>query len=440
MKRWIILISICYSFSVSGQLSIPSLESAKQKITENASIKTSIEKKMNRKWSELTIVSDNWPGYNGTTFSLTRTECGQLMSFLWPDDAIYTQFIIQTPKDKDGVYKSIYAKVYYKRSSSSNEKCLLKNSWEFWEVVVGEPTESGYKEFTEQEAKDILITYLKAGKATILNDFIEISSIDFKGFTQSSENAAIHYLNFYFKGRRAVFTDDRTSILGLNDVERVKFRLKVEKNDNAWVGSNMTIESVYGKYEFNNTGIINYGEKTDEFYASYKTDGWDAIYPSATAKEKQSGEIETLKETINNYFEVLKNKGAELTQDDIKNFIPPSKEDLFTNWFNSFNNQTTRLALVEYNVKDVTPIKLQNEDGSFQKIAFPEVQGKFVRKDKKGKKWKDSTYRCSNCQLYSTSSTTTTNHSMVWLWENNNWYLYNPESIFSESKETFSNE
>lgn len=436
MKKLFLLgIVVVLNPLLSKAQELPTQKEAEQKILNNSSIIKEIEDKMGLPFSKLKMENDGWIGYKGTTFSLARTRCGEKFTYLWPSDALYTQYIIESPKDKEGVYKSMYAQVYYKRSKNTDGYCVLTNNWDFWEVSLGNPSEYGYKEFSVEEAKNLFLYYVKSGKADVLNDYIEISKIDFDRFTQSSENAGIHYLNFYFSGKSAVLTDDRSSILVVNDADRLKFNLKIERDGDKWKGTNMSILSVGGVYELDIEKAFQYGDEPDQYYASYKTHGWDAIYPQATAMDKPTGEIEQLNNRINGLFNVLKEKGAGFALSDVQDYIAPSNNDSFKAWFAKTENEKRRRSLISFDYKGVMPVKRVNKDGSFTKMAFPEVRGTFDLMDKKGKKWKKSTTRCSDCNFYSTKSLSTTHHPMVWIFENDNWYVYNPESLLIQSEE-----
>lgn len=186
MKKTITFICVLFTFGISAQIAPPLLNDAKSKITNNPDIVKKIEEKMGTKLSSLSIESDNWVGYENSTFSLTRTTCGNDKGYLWPDDAIYTKFIIQGKKNSEGVYKGMGVYVYYKRSSNEGGTCYLKNNWSYWDIKLEGPTEYGYKEFNKEEAQKIFIDYVTNNKPSLLNDFIEITKVDFESFGQSS--------------------------------------------------------------------------------------------------------------------------------------------------------------------------------------------------------------------------------------------------------------
>ena len=385
MKKLLLLSLVVCGFAKLQAQELPSQKEAEQKILSNQTIIKQIEEKMGMPISKLTVENDKWKGYQGSTFSLARTKCGKLYEYIWPYDAIYTQYIIQSPKNKEGVYKSMYAKVYYKRSKSTLDNCILTNQWSFWEVSLGNPSEYGYKEFTKEEAKEIFLDYVKSGKAEVLNDYTEISKIDFERFSQSSENAGIHYLKFYYKGKRAVFTDDYSAILVQNNDDGLRFNLKVVKEGDKWVGTNMSIMSISRIYEVDLEKAFQYGDEPDQFYSSYKTHGWDAIYPKATPIEKPKGELEALEARITSFYNLLKEKGAGFTQEDISAYIAPSNKAAFEQWFTKMDQGNTRMAVESFNYKGVMPVKRLNDDGTYTKMAFPEMNGKLAKMIKKRK-------------------------------------------------------
>lgn len=437
MKRIITIFSLLIVNYYSAQIAPPSIEDAKKRITENSQVVAEIEEKMGTKITSLTIESDKWIGYEGSTFSLTRATCGQQMGLYWPDDALYTKFNIQSKKNKEGVYRGMGVYVFYKRSSQRGDICYLTNEWTYWDYRLEGMVEYGYKEFNKEEAQKIFLDYVNTNKPNQLNDFIEITKVDFENFGQSSESAAAHYLSFYFKGTRAILTDDQTTILGTSDVSRVKFILKVEKVGDAWKATNFGIYDAYSSPEKRNLlSEIQYMDKAEDNFKTFKNGGWEAIYPKRTSTPKVSGELEVLNERIKSFMELLLVKKVELTESDLANFIAPSKSKEFNDWFaKNYNNAEKRMELVSYDYKESFPIKIKNEDGSFTKIAFPELTAKYTGKVKKGKKWKDNPSHCSSCNKRSPKDVTTTYHPMVWLFENNNWYLYNPSSIFMENEE-----
>ena len=95
------------------------------------------------------------------------------------------------------------------------------------------------------------------------------------------------------------------------------------------------------------------------------------------------------------------------------------------------------MAVESFNYKGVMPVKRLNDDGTYTKMAFPEMNGKLAKMIKKRKKWKPSTSGCSGseCSLFSTKKLSTTSHTMVWVYENDEWYVYNPESMLGNNKE-----
>lgn len=425
---------LIYGISFSQSNNFPTKEKAKLELDNSKWLTEEISKLMGVPYKDLKVEHDGWLGYKGTGFSLTRTDCGKNkygLGYKWPADAAYAKYVISGEKDKEGVYKVMGVYLFYKKSSQNNGECILEDTWRFWDYKIEKPIEYGYYEFKKEEAKTLLLDYLKTGKATELNDFVEISSIDFDYFSQSSESAGSHFLSWYFKGKKAHYTLDKTTVLGLEDFSRVKLKIKVEKVDGKWTATNFGIYDQYGKPYSSSF----YVEEVEElpYYTNYEQGGWDAIYPKMTEGEKRTGDMEKLQESVKNYLEVLVSKGNELTYQDVSPFISEANSSNFESWFDeNFTNAERRYVFQKYELKNVYPVLFDEE--SLLYVGFPEISAKTIKLKKKNKRKWEQEDRCSDCNKSSSSSLSTTIHSMVWKWEDGNWFLENPESLFLMSE------
>lgn len=437
-KAILILPILLLHFFCSAQWNIdaPSLNETQSKLLNNKALIAEIEKEMGLSFDQLEFKSDGWSGYQKSGFTLSYGQCGEAFYPTWPQDACFTKFIINGPKDKDGVYKSMGVYADYKRSSYNGESCQLNNTWSYAGYRIESAQEYGYKEFSVSEAKSLLMDYLKGEEAHVLDNFIEITAIDFENFGQSSTSAGIHHLSFFFKGTEVQFTDDRSAIIGMEDASSLKMSLQVEKVDGQWKGSRLGLFTG-AFYPYDQSYNPKSTEKVyDEFYADYKSDGIDAIYPKRTEKAKKSGELDELSARIEGYLNLLKTKGLELTKSDLLTYISPSAQQEADTWLTANLTEATKLrVLVDFELEEVLPFKYV-KDGTAMKIAFPEISAKFVRYTKPKKKWLEQT-QCSDCNGGSSSSPKTTNHKMVWIWEDNQWYLYNAQSFFMENELKF---
>lgn len=432
------IICIALSFSTFAQWDIkpPSLNEAKSKIENSAELKKQIEAAIGFPMNKLELKSDGWSGYQGSGFSLFYRDCGEMMYPVWPKDGCYTKFLVTGPKDSEGVYKMMGVYVDYKRSGYNGETCTLYNQWSYDGYRIESVQEYGYKEFNQEEAKNLLMNFLNSGKADVLNDFIEISSIDFENYGQSSASSGLHYLNFYFKGTKAEFTDDKTSIIGLDDSQTLRMSLQIEKVDGDWTGTKLGLYTAQ-MYRYEDVyNPENTEEKQDQMFATYGSGGFKSIYPNRTEVEKSDGELEKLESRINALLKIIQSKELELTAEDVADYFAPSNREASIEWFNTnYTNASKRRQLIEFSVEGGLPYKTTMNE-KLVKVAFPELKAKFELYSKPKRKW-EKVDRCSDCLKASSSASSTTYHPVVWVWENDNWYLLDGPSLFMERSESF---
>lgn len=410
-------------------IKVPDINNTKNKLLADKALIKEIETQMGLPFNQLQFESDGWVGYQNSPFSLSYSDCGDKMYPAWPKDECYAKFIVTGPKDKDGVYKIMGVYADYSRSSFNGEECKLYNQWTYKGYRIENVQEYGYKEFTIDEAKTLLMDYLNSGEAHTLDNFIEITSIDFDNFGQSSSNAGMHHLNYFFKGNEAIFTDDGTSIIGIRDPGTLIMTLQVEKKDNKWIGSKLgLLNGTYRLYDQSYDPRLTTNQET-KMYATYK-DGLNEIYPKRTEKTKVDGELEALTKRINELYRIMEAKKLDLVFTDIQDFFAPDDASFAEEWFiTNFTESPTRYIVLSHNLEKVLPYKYTQNDQT-QKIAFPELQVKTEKYNRPKKKYILET-RCSNCQKRSSSNGAgSTYHPCVWIFKDGKWYLIDAQSAF----------
>lgn len=410
-------------------IKVPNIDDTKNKLLADKALIKEIETQMGLPFSQLKFESDGWVGEEGSPFSLSYSDCGEKMYPAWPKDGCYTKFIVSGPKDKDGVYKIMGVYADYSRSSFNGEECKLYNQWTYKGYRTESAQEYGYKEFTVDEAKSLLMDYLNSGEAHALDNFIEITSIDFENFGQSSSNAGMHHLNYFFQGNEAIFTDDRTSIIGIRDPGTLRMTLQVEKDGDKWVGKKLGLRTgqMYLYDQSYNPELTTVYET--KMYANYKDDGIKSIYPKRTEKTKVDGELEALMKRINDLYTIMETKKNDLVFTDIQDFFAPEDVAFAEEWFiTNFTESPKRYIVLSHNLNNVLPYKYTENDHT-QKIAFPELQAKTEKYNRPKKKYILET-SCRDCQKRSSSDGGTTYHPTVWIFKKGNWYLMDAQSAF----------
>lgn len=448
----VLALGVISNFSIS-QHNFPTKAECEKYIQSNSEVKKEVVEKLGVEWNKLTIVSDNWRGYKGTVFSLSVTDCGyniRKRGNAWPDDAAYAKWVVTTPKNAEGIYKELAIYMDYKRTTFDGEYCKL-GSWHFNGYRVEGGAEYGHKEFTTQEIKDIFFKSVEKGDIKALNNFIEIKEItEDRDFNQNVPQPGQRYLYVYFKGTEGNFADDH-SVMYCSSESGHKMTLSVTKVDDEWIVTNSKIDDRDPAEEALPLGQYCYmdDDEAAENYESYKTGGWKAIYGTKTKRSTTEGKYGKLMARMKQLNEMLLAKGAELQADDLAPFVRPEAHDGLNNEKTniSASNQVfylpylapkdgKSLQLTEHSFGGASLMSKELEDGSIIEFGLPNVKMKFSWIIKKGKKWtpygsSTSNHRCT--------SEPDGNHFQVWVYQNDNWFLYDVESAFCASSKASDN-
>ncbi len=437
-----LLVNVCVA-----QNNFPTKAECEKFIQTNSKLRQEITEVLGVDWSKLTIQSDNWKGYNGSVFSISLTECGKTMrkrGNAWPDDAAFAKWIVTTPKNAAGIYKELGIYMDYKRTTYDGEYCKIGN-WHFNGYRLEGGEEYGHKEFTTQEIKDIFYTAAENGEITALNNFIEIQEITGDNdFNQNVPQPGQRYLFVYFKGTEGNFADDH-SVMHCSSEDGHKLTLSVAKVNDKWIITNSKLDDrdpAEAVLPLSRYCYMELGAKAEN-YESYETGGWKAIYGTKTKRSTEEGKYGKLMSRMAKLNEILKSKGAEIQESDLKPFVRVEAHDGFMDATTNISGSNLEytlpfltpkdgksLLLMEYSFGGASIVSKELEDGSIIEFGLPNLELKYSSIKKKGKNWLPYGYNTTT--LYS-SSELDNGHRQVWLYLNDDWFLYDVASAFNAS-------
>ncbi|MDX1650878.1 MAG: hypothetical protein R3277_00175 [Brumimicrobium sp.] len=449
MKKNLLLATLLVLSTITNaQTGFPTEAQAEKFIETDKSLHKEVEKQMGTTWDKLEVKSDGWKGYKGTPFSLTTTECGQSIRARggsWPEDAAFAKWIVTGPKNSKGIYKVMGIYLDYDRTSDDGEYCRL-GSWKFEGYRLESATEYGHKEFSLEEMKSLFYTEAKAGRIDALKYFIEIQEPQDTDFRQNVPQPGQRYIWVYFEGTMARYAPDH-SVVFCESPDTYQVQLSLSEEEGVWRVAKSTLltptQTKYELSEFQNN-IDQYCEfpETAINYESYQSAGWDAVFKKRTPLPADQGKYGQLKNRIDELYTMLKEKGTDVTEADLKAFILPSRIKEVENnqikidskYYLPFQTEPkeTSLDCQKYNFSGAF-ILAKEYDGRMLDIAFPGTAVQFFKSTRKSqKKWEVSSVNPINTR---SSIVVSEDHSQPWFYENGQWYLYDFGSIYFESED-----
>lgn len=427
--------------NLSAQQNFPTQSECEKFIQSNQKLHAEVEAKLGEKWQNLTVVSDEWKGYNGTIFSLSLTDCGKSIrgrGDAWPDDAAFAKWIVTTPKNKDGIYRTLGIYMDFKRTTFDGELCRL-GDWQpnGYRLEGGE--EEGHKSFSQKEMEDLFFNAAKSGELEALNYFIEIDELKKESsFYQNVPQPGQRYISVHFSGTLGKYSSDHSVTYCLID-GHFKLVLSLQNTDGKWSIANSKIDNYnlnnfqldIGQYCNVNEAIIN--------YESYESAGWEAIYKKRTERSME-GDYSQLMKRLEELNQVLLTEGVNLSQESLLQFVRPSERSNFTprsvklgdQYYLPFETKSDEVSLALNNAKSESVVFWPHEqDGKMVKYAFPELKMIFDKMKKKGKsKWLPIG---GNNAIFVSGSKPEYGHTQLWVLEEGTWYLFDVASAFCTS-------
>ena len=439
---------ILVSTITNAQTGFPTSAQAEKFIQSDNTLHKEVEKEMGTSWDKLEVKSDGWKGYKGTPFSLTTTKCGRNIRARggsWPEDGAFAKWIVTGPKNEKGIYKVMGIYLDYDRTSFDGEYCRL-GAWEFEGYRIESASEYGHKEFSLEEMKTLFYTEAKAGRIDALKYFVEIQKPRDADFRQNIPQPGQRYLWIYFKGTMAKYAPDH-SVVFCEKPDVYQVQLSLNEEEGVWKVSKSTLlTKIHTKYE-----LSEFQNELDQYcdfpetavnYESYQSAGWDAVFEKRTSRPTDQGKYGQLKTRINALYNLLEEKGTDITTEELKGFVLPSrlgelkndKIKVASRYYMPFQTEPkeTSLHCQEHNFTGAFIIA-KEFDGVMIDIAFPGTKVKFFKSARKSKKkWEVSSVNPVNTR---SNISVSDRHSQPWFYENGEWYLYDYSSIYFESED-----
>jgi hypothetical protein len=446
MRRIILgLTMVLLGSYVIAQNNFPTKAECEKYIYSNDELRKEVVELMGMPWDKLTIKNDNWKGYKGTIFSTSITDCGYKIrkrGGAWPDDAVYAKWIVTTPKNAQGIYKEAAIYMDFKRTTFDGEYCRL-GDWFFNGYRIEGGAEYGHKEFTTEEIKNIFFNEFKAGKISALKNFIEVKEINNDNdFNQNVPQPGQRYLYIYFRGTEVHAADDYSVIYCASE-GGYKLTLSVEKDGEEWFVTNSKIDDRDPAEEPLPLGQYCYMDIDDpvENFETYGSAGFEAVYGKKTPRGFD-GKYGDLMNRIEALVAVLKEKGAEIQPADLEEFIQPSMRSELDDPSINISSSNVKISAPFHTDKSGKTIQLkeakyggaifisQEINGEMLELALPNIEMKFERMMKKGKKWLPAG---GNTVRATSNSEPDANHYQAWIMVDGQWYLYDVPAAFSGS-------
>ena len=383
--------SISFNWSQEVKRTIPVPTNAQALFKENsAKITKDLETKTGLPMSKLKLVKTLPEWYR--FFGPKNEEYG----YPWPEELISNYWEYETPKDANGMYKTISVAIVYTRLNCDKYPCLLTNTYTLDYIAVSDAFDAGHKQITEEQSLALAIHYFKSGKASAFDNMVKINKINIYNPTYVSATSKI--LKFNLSGELGLFNPDKTTLLNTMS-KSFSFNLHVTYSGNSWNVDSLVMQDIVPTFEMLETSYNVAAQ--NEFYQSYQKAGFDAIYQTSKKTDKPNGMDEKLYERTTAFYALVKAKGANLTKEDLASFIEPSinydaypaenKADAnFTKLKTATSINLLKESKIESGVIEIKEVKLSNGKTTMLPIGI--VYNNNTVQNYKTKKYYRSTF------------------------------------------------
>lgn len=309
-----------------------------------------------------------------------------------PIDRCHIIFLLETPKDKEGVYYQVPIDIVYSRLKNDN----LTNNWEFYWNKLGYPTEFGAKEFSKDQKKKCFIEALQHikladGKPTltlsnstevdlsILENFYTISKINITYDFRKSVNE--FDLIFEIEGEGYYNLDDAKKIEDIKTVSRiVEVDAKITKSTD-WEISSIYIRDKYAGNEKPKADEPFWGKLNDVgFYGIFLTK--TPYNPSYYAKFNKLNLEKDLKSALLKVFEDPTKNEHLLNQFFDDNSVTAREEKKYLiDLFKNIKSKCVEIYTNDSNIPDINFSERIEANFSEDKFGIVKVNIRFYRKN-----------------------------------------------------------
>jgi hypothetical protein len=410
---FVIAISIETSWAQELKRTIPEPTNAQALFKENiGQITKELESKTGYPISQLKLVKSLpvWHRFFGSK----NEEYG----YKWPEDMISNFWEYHTPKDVNGMYKTISVIIVYTRLNCDAYPCLLTNTYKLDYISTTSADYAGYKEISKSEINNIALDYFKSGKAKAFSNMVQIDKIDAYNPNDVSSNKKTLMYSLY--GELGVYNYDKSTIL-TTIPGAFSFLLHVTNINDKWIVDSLQLTEYLMSYK-DVTEAYKVGVQK-EHYQNYETAGFDAIYQTNKKTEKPNGMDEKLIERTNAFYALVQSKGAYLTKADLAPFIEssinydasPAANNADEN-FNKLKNAPSIYLLKETTVESGSVVLQDVTLSNGENVSLPTaiVYSNTLVENYKTKKGVPSGKAENEVTLETNTS---------WVYINNQWYL-----------------